>query len=252
VVEILKKLKNSVMTCVLLILALTFARSTTAQKSNNMQTFFSKNYPGISIEVNATKETVPGENATVNLWINCTAVCVHVDYLTLKVHGFRHGQEKILLNSEHLTENNSLILSHTIQFNCTVFIPNDVWDATYAELHLKYAIVDLTLEYNPSFSVTVIRNIYLEELENKLENLNRTLGQLNQTFWECFKMNFTAESLANLNQTYWELEQKSSSLQGNISELENTRQVATILAITTVIFVATTIYMVMRKPKQYW
>lgn len=250
--KILKKLKNLAIISVLSILALTFVRGTAAQKSDNMQTFFSKNYPGISIKVNATQETVPGENATVNLWINCTADGVQVDYITFKVHGFRYGQEKILLNYEHVIENTSLVLSHTSQYNCTVSIPNDVWDATYAELHLKYAIVDLTLEYNPSFSVTVVRNVYLEELEDKLESLNRTLGQLNQTFWECFKMNFTAENLANLNQTYRELEQKCNSLQGGISELENTRQAVIILAITTIFFVATTIYMVMRKPKQYW
>jgi hypothetical protein len=251
VLEILKKLRRLATICATLILALTFIQSTTAQKPNDIQTFFSKNYPGISIEVNATRETVPGENMTVNIWVNCTAVGVHVDQLAFKVHGFRYGREKTLLNSSCVIENTSLIFSDTSQYSYMVPMPDDVWDVTQAELLLKYVIMDSAQEYNPSFSFTVVRNVYLEELENKFESLNSTFEQLNQTFLECFEMNFSAESLASLNQTYWELQQNSTSLQENLSGLENARQAIIVLAITTVFFIATTIYMVMRKPKQY-
>jgi hypothetical protein len=37
-----------------------------------------------------------------------------------------------------------------------------------------------------------------------------------------------------------------------MNELDNTRRVAVILAITTVFFVATTVFMVMRKPNESW
>jgi hypothetical protein len=133
-----------------------------------------------------------------------------------------------------------------------VQIPHDVWDAIYAELHIEYKVVDSTFEKNPNFSITIVRNVYLEQLENAFKNLNYTYWQLNQTFWECFQMNLTKENLDGLNQTYWALQQNYTSVQGSLIELGNIRIAVIILAITTVFFVATTLYVVMRKPKEYW
>jgi hypothetical protein len=65
-------------------------------------------------------------------------------------------------------------------------------------------------------------------------------------------MNLSTENLAYLNKTYWELQHNYTALQGSLNELDNTRSAVAALAITTVIFVATTIYVIMRKPKQYW
>ncbi len=259
----------------MLILTLALIQNATAPTSDEMQTFFSKSYAGISIKFSATQETTPGENITINLWINCTADGVNMDYLTLKVYGFRCGQEKTEppLHSTYVMENIPLVFNHTYPYNCTVHIPNDVWDATYAELHLRYAIVDSPFEYNPNFSITIVRNVYLEELENTLKNLNESYQQLNNTywglnstfeqlyqaFWESFQMNLTAENFVLLNQTFWELHQNYTSLnqtywdlKGSIGGLDTTTNVAIVLAITTVCFVATTIYLMMRKPKQYW
>jgi len=233
------------MISVTLVLTLALIESITAQTSDEVQTFFSKDYPGISIKFNATRETIPGENITINMWINCTATGVKVNYLTFYICGFRYGQEKITLNFTSVIENVPLDFNYTSQFNYTVPVPNDVWDATYAELHLEYAIIDSPFTYNPAFSITIIRNVYMKELEDKLKSLNYTYWQLNQTFWESFQMNLTAENLALLNKTYWEL-------QGGQSELGNTRIMVGVLAVTTVFFVATTLYVVMRKPKQYW
>jgi hypothetical protein len=252
-VKILKKLKTLISILVVQILVLALVQNTAAQTPSEMKTFFSNDYAGISIEFNATRETVPGENITINLWINCTADGVNVDHLTLKVYGFKYGQEKVLLKSAYVIENPfPLVFNHTCQSNYTVHIPNDVWDVTYAELDFKYAIKNSPFEYNPVFSITLVRNVYLEELENKFKNLNYTYWQLNETFWQCFQMNFTEENLALLNQTYWELQQNYTSSQGRLGELENTRRALIILAITTIFFVATTIYMIMRKPRQSW
>ena len=244
-VKTLKKSKTAITISITLILALTLIQNTRAQPSSEMQTFFSKDYAGISIKVNATRETVPGENITINLWINCTATGVNVDCLTLSVYGFRYGQKKIQLNSTDVIKNKALAPNNTSQHNYTVPIPNDVWGTTDAELSLKYTIVNLHPEYNPIFWITIVRNVYLEELENKLNSLN-------STFWESFQMNLSAENLARLNQTYFELQQNYTSLQGSLSELDNTRRAVIILAITTVSFVATTIYLLIRKPKQQW
>ena len=246
--------KNKAITTIFItvILVLALVQFTNAQTSDEMLIVFSKDYAGISIQVNATREINPGENMTISLWINCTADGVDVNYLILSVYGFRYGQEKILLNSTSLIESVPLAFNNISQYNCIVNASNDVWDATYSELHLKYSIRDSPFEYNPSFSSTIVRNVYLEELEKMFRSLNLTYWQLNQSFWESFNMNLSAENLAQLNKTYWEYQQNYTSLQGTLNELNNTRQAAVALAITTVFFVATTVYLVMRKPKQYW
>ncbi len=255
--RILENPKSLITFLVTLTLALALIRNATAQSPSEMQTFFSKDYAGISIAVNATIETIPGGNTAIGLWINCTSAGVKVDYLNLSVYGFKSGKEKILLNFTCALPNAPISLNQTIEYN--VSIPNDVWGATYGELYLKYAIVDQPIERNAGFHMTIVRNVYLEELEQQLKSLNEsyqqlnnTLEQLNQTFWESFQMNLSTENLAYLNKTYWELQHNYTALQGSLNELDNTRSAVAALAITTVIFVATTIYMIMRKPKQYW
>jgi len=65
-------------------------------------------------------------------------------------------------------------------------------------------------------------------------------------------MNLTAENFALLNQTYWELHENYTSLKGSIGGFDTTRTAAIVLSVTTVFFAATTVYLMMRKPKQYW
>jgi len=109
------------------------------------------------------------------------------------------------------------------------------------------------------FTMTYIGNTYLENLENEFDTLNDTYQRLkntfewlNQIFWESFQMILSPENLAQLNKTYWEFQQNLSSFQGSITELGNTRRAVVILAVTTAFFVITTIYLVMRRPKQIW
>lgn len=261
-VKVMIKLRTLTSIFVVLILALTLVRSITAQTPEEMETFFLSKYGGISIQVNATRETVPGANITIKLLVNCTADDVYVDYLNLSVYGYKHVEyvlEKATLRAICVIKQTFLVYHNASQHNYTIPVPNDVWDLTYAELHLKCTISGELKERDETFSITTVRNVLLEELEEKLEwlnqtyqklnntywQLNSTVEQLNQTFWEMFKMNLTAESLALLNETYW-------GLKGSSNELGNTRTAVGILAVTTVFFVATTLYLVMRKPRESW
>jgi len=237
----------------MLILTLSLIQNATAQTPDDMHTFFFEEYVGISIEFRAPQETNPGENITISLWINSTAANMKIESLTLSIYGFRYGEEKISLKSVNIIGDTfPLAFNHTEQYNYTVSIPTEVWDAIYAEMHIEYTVVDRTFEENPNFSITIVRNVYLEQLEIAFKNLNQTYWQLNQTFGDCFQMNLTKENIDSLNQTYWGLQQNYTSVQGSLIELGNTRTAVIILAITTIFFVATTFYVVMRKPKQYW
>jgi len=256
------KLRTVTSIFVMLLLALTLVKSITAQTPEEMETFFSSKYVGISIQVNATRETVPGANITIKLLVNCTSDYVYVDYLNLSVYGYKHigyALEKDTLTSECVMKQSPLAYHNASRHNYTIPVPSEVWDLTYAELHLKYAIDSELKERDETFSITTVKNIVWEELEEKLEwlnqtyqelnstywQLNSTVEQLNQTFWQMFQMNLTAESLAQLNETYW-------GLKGSSNELGNTRMAVGVLAVTTVFFVATTLYLVVRKPKESW
>jgi hypothetical protein len=249
-VKVMRKLRIVTSIFVMLILTLALAKSTVAaQTPEEMETFFSSEYAGISIQLNATQETVPGANMTINLWINCTADGVYVNYFNLSIYGYKHfryGLEKLELLLTSPIKEQSLVYHNASQCNYTILVPTDVWDLTYAELHLKYAIKTSPYEYEETFPITTVRNVLWEELEQELTSLNETYLQLNSTYWQ---LNATFEQL---NQTYWELQQNYTALKGSVNELGNTRTAVAALAITTVFFVATTLYMVIRKPKQYW
>lgn len=222
-------------------LSLAFAQNIKAQTASNMQTFFSMNYTNISITVDATNQTSPSENASISLKVYCWALNVSMNNLNLSVYGFKFGQEKVSLkNITFVSAKTLLDFNKTKEFNATVLMPADVWEATYAELHCSYTleISQESHEEMASFSMTIVKNTYLESLKTQLADLNSTYLQLNSTYTQ-------------LNQTYWELQQKYNATAGSVNDLDSTRRAAVVLAITTMIFVASTIYLVIRKPREY-
>jgi hypothetical protein len=261
-VKVMRKLRAVTSIFVMLIITVTLVKSTTAQTpAQNMKTFFDSEVPGIKVQVNATEETQPTQNITVVLNLN-GQTNVYVKSLNLSIFGFVNGTNKILMRS--IIDSNFPLNYSSKEYNRTFPVPEHVWDTTYGEIVLtysaKYEIVTVDFDkLTLGFTMTHVKNVYLEELQNKLDSLkekyqllnnsywqlNSTFEQLNQTFWQMFQMNLTAESLALLNETYW-------SFKGSSNELGNTRTAVGILAVTTVFFVATTLYLVMRKPRESW
>lgn len=235
----------------MLILASALTNFAVAETLDANEPFLLESYAGVSVRFDAPQETVPSENIRIDIQIHCTAQNVNITHLRLNIYGFKFGKERILLDFKDVGAH-ALVFNETTLYNYTVQVPGNVWNAMYAELHIEYTVVDESFDRTPSFPITVVRNIYLEELEKMFENLNYTYWHLNQTFWEFFSMNLTQPSLISLNQTYHELKDNYTSIRGGSSDLENTQRTVIILAITTVFFVATTIYVIMRKPKQSW
>ncbi len=228
------------------LLFLTIVASVKAQ-TGELQSFFSAEYGGISTEVEANKEILPGGNMTIVLTVNCTAEGVYISYLNASVYGFINGRTQTLISSKTIIQGTLLQFNQAIRTEYTVMAAANVWGITYGQIFLSYAIKDLpSTERNPGFPLTTVRNLHLETLETRFGFLNRTYIQLSQSYM-------------NLNQDYDELRINYSQLQGNYSQLQgnvidfdNTRRVAVILTVTTVFFVATTLYMIMRRPREYW
>ncbi len=238
--------KTSTKILMVLILGLTIVRGVNAQTSSEMSTFFREDYVGLSIRVDGTQEVDPSENLTIKLVVNCTATGVKVDYLNFSVYGFVGGLEKVQLGDFDVIVNSSLVFNYTEEHSYDVFVPTDVWGPTYADMHLKTSIFSSDFKDNPSFSITTVRNVYYEKLQEDFENLNESYSQLNSTFWQLKNL------FDELNNTYWELNHNYTVIQESLNEFSSTRQLALLLGVTTVFFVGTTIYLLVRKPKEYW
>jgi hypothetical protein len=231
----MKKSKNLALLFIIFTLASVLARVAQAQTpTENMKTFLDTEFPGIKVQVNATAETQPGEYVNVTLSLT-TQADVYVKYLNLSIFGFINGTDKIMMTN--ITDNEFPLNSGSKEYNCTFGVPEQVWGVCYGEIVSTYNATwgPATLTYDKltsGFTLTNVENVYLKNVEEQLESLTSAYEQLNQT--------------------YWELQRNYTSLKGNLGELEGTRQAVIVLAITSVFFVVTTVYLITRKPKQYF
>jgi hypothetical protein len=222
--------------------------------TGTMQTFFDSNIPGIHIQVNATAETQPGQNITLMLSLKqLNQTTIHVEYFKLSIFGFVNGTSKILMIN--LTGNSFYLGSSPNRYNRTFTVPQQVWDITYGEITLTYnatytfPMITVTIPYQnitSGFTMTMVENVYLKTVEEQLANLQAEYNQLGQ--------NYTSlqENLTVLQAHYDHLQQNYTTLQGNLSDLDNTRSAAAVLAVTSLFFLATTVYLIIRKPKDYY
>lgn len=223
------------------IMSLAFASGIRAQLPGEMKAFFSTSYAGLSLKVDATNETDPGKNVTLRLWANCTSSDVfYMECFNMSVYGFKlSGPEEVVLYSTVLVSNEPLLFNWTIDQIYPVPVPSDVYGPVFCRLYIKYVIADEHVLRNPDFVITSVRNIYYENLKNDFQQLNQSYQQLNETYGQ-------------LNQTYWELQENYTNLQKSMTDFSNTRMLATVFLVTTVFFVATTLYLTLRKPRESW
>ena len=231
-----------------------------ASTTENMETFFDSEIPGIKIIVNATSETQPNGNVSVSLGMYpLTGVKVNITSFSFTIYGYDQGKVKTPIENKTKEP-----FSPPLEYNFTFTVPENVWGTTHGEIVLTY-VAETALAILPikdlkcGFPMTVVRNTAFEKLQEDYEKLNESYAllnnsywqlrtfyeELNQTFFENFQMNLTSDSLAALNSTLQEL-------RASQNELGNTRTIVTILAVTTVSFVATTTYLILRKPKEHY
>jgi len=214
----------------------------------NMTTFVDSEIPGIRIQLNATAETKPDSNLTVILGLR-TQTDVYIERFSLEVFGFLNGTTKVLLGN--IIDSSFSLNDSSREYSSTFHVLDQVWGTTYGEISLTYSasLGGLDLRFpnvSNGFPMTPVENTFLQNLEDQVNSLNSSLVQLSSLY-----QNLTS-TFQQLNQTYWELHQNYTSVQGSLGELDSTRRLTTILAITTVFFLATTIYLVLRRPREPW
>ena len=224
---------------------------------SNIENFFDSQMPGLSIQVNATAETRPGGTLTVWLLIwPQPETKVHVDFFRLDVYGFLNGTERVSIGN---INDSNLPNGTESDYNETFTVPYGVSGVTFGEITLTYSLTysislgtskgSLVLPFLNTvsgFYMTHVKDTLLESVQNQLKDLNGNYTQLKGEY-----SNLT-NAYIQLNQTYLQLQQNYTSLQSSIGQLDSTRNVAVVLAITTVFFVITTVLMIMHRPKESW
>jgi hypothetical protein len=240
------------------ILALVFVLTGTAKAQvpkNDMTTFFDSEIPQIKIQVNATAQTLPTKNMTVIVSLE-TQANVGVEYFNLEVSGFLNGTIK--LSMANITDDNFRINSTSKEYNSTFPVPEWVWGVTYGEIKLTYNVTALGMVSTfpnviNGFPMTQVENTYLEGLKTQNTMLQDQIKSWNDSFQRLTTLYQNLSStLEQLNQTYVQLYQNYTSVKGSLGDLDNTRRVMTVLAVTTIIFFVTTIYLAVRRPKEPW
>jgi len=229
------KLQVAIMAIALISALILMTRAETPPE--NMKMFYNGDFVGLGIQVNATAETKPNENITVTLQLKAQNYVdtVELKHFNLSIYGFLNGTQKTLITSKASAIPTLYQTPQTYSFNFTV--PEHIWDTTYAEMTFTHTSKKGIFSVdNPGvtcgFYMTHVENIYFKDLTQKFSDLNDKYSQLNQT--------------------YWDLQKNYTSFQNVAGELDGTRRLATILGITTAFFVITTIFLLTRKPKDYW
>jgi hypothetical protein len=184
-------------------------------------------YPNQSITVNITA------TASAKLIVNCTAIELYtLNSSTKRDEKFAH--------IEYINYSNPLSFSGGQSWSETSYnsvIPESALSVVYGKLILVWTETgtDESTAYTrePTFIITSLKNPELERLRMENEELKKNITDINDTLTEALN------NLTDIKNRYE-------------GEIGNTRSVATLLAVTTVFFVATTVYLVMRKPKEYF
>jgi|YelNatPaOPRAMG01_1025707.scaffolds.fasta_scaffold08285_2 hypothetical protein len=191
-----------------------------AHGQESMETFFNSKVPGIKIKVDATPKSQPNGNITFTLRLTPEeGVQVEGLHYNLTMYGFVNGTSKVKIYTT---------ASDSFEFTDNFTVPQQVYGVIYGEVILSYDAratdpLGYTHEYSfrdikLGFYMTPVKNVYLEALEEEVNRLRQE-----------------HESLGNIQ-----------------NELSSTRTLATILGVTTVIFLGTTAFLIFRRPKTYW
>lgn len=226
---------------VLMIFALSLTPKAYAQESSDIRTFYHHDEAGLVIEVEAPANVEPGQAINVSVSFYCYAKNLSVYYLFVTIYDFKSGQEKNPIGTVKPVEQG---IGYDPKYNETytriyeIEISENVWDITYGEISCEWEFGGHTFYiHDDGFVMTYVKNVEMEDLIEQLANKTQECD----TLWQ----NYT-----QLNQTYWDL--KGNQTSGTEVDLSNTRVAMIVFIITTVFFVATTLYLTLKKPREYW
>jgi len=239
-VKNLKKIEHSLL-IVLVFFAATIICNTSANSPDKIHTYKYIPIPNdLTVEISSPLEAYPNQTINVNITIKAT-VSLSINHVLIKLYSFNDSK---FYDFTYIDEAYELSSGESWNKTCNIRINEQASNVVYGKLTLEWAKIGTaeweTIGKEPTFIMTFLKNPKLEELESKVPELEKENTELK-------------ENLTDLNNTLNEFRENLTDVEDQYEgELGGTRSVITILAITTVFFAATTTYLFMRKPKQYW
>jgi len=247
-----------------MLIAATMMHDVNANSSDLIHTYKYTPIPNdLTVEIKNPLEAYPNQTINVNITIKAL-VNLTINHVAIELYTFNNSKFDDVI---YVEKDNQVPLCSNELWNKTsnVTIPEYASNILYGKLILEWAEKG-TMESEwyrrePTFIMTYLRNPELErlrsevtELEEENDELKRNLTNLNNTLTGLEEENIVLKgNVTDLNNTLTELLNNLTDLENRYEgELSGTRNVTIILVITTVFFVATTAYLFMRKPKQYW
>jgi len=194
---------------------------------------------GLLVEIETSALAWPEENINITIRAEATQANIHIHYIQVNIFSLKESRDETLLNNTAFLEDAHLNLGEFNETSYEVLIPKDTLPGLlYGEVDYSWSI-----EGDPSvfdklkaFAATYIQNKPYEELRQDYEALN--------SFCNDLQTNHTA-----LEANYTELQQKYQQLEGQQIGENNSTGLMYIFIITTGIFVASTILLMIRRPK---
>lgn len=211
-----------------------------ASSSDQIRVFEYSLY-NLKIHVRSLSEAYPNQSITVNITATASAKLT-INYTAIELYTFNSStmKDEKFASIEYINYSNPLSFSGGQSSSETSYdstIPESALSVVYGKLILVWTETgtdeSTTYRREPTFIITNLKNPELERLKIENEELKKNITDINDTLTEALN------NLTDIKNRYE-------------GEIGNTRSVATLLAVTTVFFVATTVYLVMRKPKEYF
>ena len=237
----MKKHKTITLT-LLILLAATMIRNVNANSLDQDPVYA---LAGFEVWVEYPFEAYPNQTITVNVTIKAWTNLM-VNWTAIELHTFNNltREDELFYNIEYVSKPESLLGGESLnKTSYAIKIPDYATNVLYGKMILKWTVKgteeSTVYEREPTFIMTCLRNPELERLRNKVPELEKENAELK-------------ENVTDINNTLTELLNDLKDIENRYEgELSGTRSVITILAITTIFFVATTAYLFLRKPKQY-
>lgn len=228
--------------------------------ANSLDQNYVYSLAGFEVWVEYPSETCPNRTITVNVTVKAWTKLI-VNRTQVELHTFDNltREDELFYNIEYVSNPESLLGGDSLnETSYEIKIPDYATNILYGKLILRWTVEgteeSTTYEREPTFIMTHLRNPEVENLRSKVSKLKEENAELNENITD---LNNTIADLdntiADLNSTLTEILNNLTDVEKRYEgELSGTRSVVTILAITTIFFVATTAYLFLRKPKQYW
>jgi len=228
---------------IIISIAISMTYDVHADLSNQIHTYEYTPIPNdFTLEIKSHLEAYPNQTISINMTIKAL-VSLTINDLTIKLYTFNDSKFDEITYVENANPM-SLTSGKLLNKSSKMRIHEQASNIIYGRLKIKWTktgtVESITIEKESTFILTFLRDPDLDKLRAEVPELKKENTEL--------KGNITSlnDSLTELHGNLTDFENRYEG------ELSGTRSVVTILAITTIFFVATTAYLFVRKPKQYW